>query len=67
MSTPLEDLNAANLDYHKAVNKIFRDNDFIADVELRVETKALFGVQVAQVFHHMEMTKDTIKQYYGVV
>ena len=56
--TKLESLQQANDDYHEAVGEILTDE--IVSVEGRVE----FAVQVAQVFHHMEMANNIIKSHY---
>ena len=57
-------LKKANDDYHEAANDILCDEDFIEDTTIRAEVKVLFGTQIAQVFHHMAMAEDIVKQYY---
>ena len=58
--TKLESLQQANDDYHEAVGEI------LADETVSVEGRVEFAVQVAQVFHHMEMANDIVKSHYGV-
>ena len=64
MTTPYEDLVKSNHDYHEAIDEILCDDITITDMELRVEVKTSFAVQVAQVFHHMEMANNIIKPHY---
>ena len=64
--TLFEKLEKANADYHEAANDILCDEDFIPDMELRTEVKALFGACLKQVFHQMHLAAETIKQYYEV-
>jgi len=62
--TPFEKLTQANKDYHEAANDILCDEIFIDDMEARTEVKALFGVQINQVFHHMDIAAGIITDYY---
>lgn len=60
-----ENLKKANVDYHKAVDKIMRESsDWISDIEQRATVKARIGALGKDIFALMTSLDAYIKMYY---
>ena len=63
--TLYEAIKQANLDYHKACERVFQEGiDFIPDVDERAAFKAEFGGHAANVFAAFKRIEAIVKPYY---